>query len=170
MVSAAHLNPWRSIDCAPTNQRVLIEGRNHLGADEMAMAWLDRIDQRWYYAPQGGLVQWSPIFWQSLPQGAKGPIITQAMLLKLVDAAKALQHASEGATAEDGVVYKQRAAHVFGILSILAGGAGSAFTWPPKACPCASVQCEKCREDGCQWTRDPSLVPEHLRSYPMGSS
>ena len=60
-------NERHAIDTAPTNQRVLIEGRNHVDADEMAMAWLDRIDNRWYYAPQGGLVQWNPTHWRKIP-------------------------------------------------------------------------------------------------------
>lgn len=53
---------------APKNQRVLIYGTNHLGADECAMAWLDRIDSKWYYAPQGGLVQWTPDYWNPIPE------------------------------------------------------------------------------------------------------
>jgi hypothetical protein len=44
-------------------------------------------------------------------------------------------------------------------------GAGARpFTWPPKACPCGSVQRDGCEEHGCEWERDPSLVPESLRS------
>lgn len=54
---------FRPIDSAPTNQRVLI-----YGADEMAMAWLDLGDRQWYYAPQGGLVQFEPVLWREVPQ------------------------------------------------------------------------------------------------------
>ena len=39
-----------------------------------------------------------------------------------------------------------------------------AYTWPPKACPCGSNQRTACQELGCEWERDPSLVPMNLRS------
>lgn len=71
MVNDTDVSAGRTIASAPKNQRVLIEGINHLGADEMAMAWLDRIDSRWYYAPQGGLVQWSPTHWQPIPASVR---------------------------------------------------------------------------------------------------
>lgn len=38
------------------------------------------------------------------------------------------------------------------------------YTWPPKACPCGSNQRTACQELGCEWERDPSLVPSSLRS------
>lgn len=69
MVNPNESNGWRAIDSAPKNERVLIEGCNHLDADEMAMAWLDRIDNRWYYAPQGGMVEWTPTYWRPIPAG-----------------------------------------------------------------------------------------------------
>lgn len=37
------------------------------------------------------------------------------------------------------------------------------YTWPPKACPCGGYQRDGCEEHGCQWERDPSLVPPSLR-------
>jgi hypothetical protein len=39
----------------------------------------------------------------------------------------------------------------------------SAYTWPPKGCPCGSNQSAECQENGCKWERDPSLVPAELR-------
>ncbi len=76
MVSSTTPNGERTIASAPQNERVLIEGINHFGADEMAMAWLDRIDNRWYYAPQGGLVEWSPTHWQPLPASVRAVAAT----------------------------------------------------------------------------------------------
>lgn len=127
MVTEPDVDAWSTIDGAPQNQRVLIQGYNHVGADEMAMAWLDRIDNRWYYAPQGGLVQWTPTHWREIPEGVqcKDP--------------KAIELAAANANLP------------------------KRFTWPPKACPCGSGQCEECQEEGCRWTRNPSLVPENLR-------
>ena len=51
------------IATAPSNYRVLIY--NHR---EMAMAWKDRIDGKWYYSPQGGLVQFEPEVWCNIPE------------------------------------------------------------------------------------------------------
>ena len=77
MVSATSPKVSRVIACAPKNQRVLIEGINHLGVDEMAMAWLDSIDSRWYYAPQGGLVEWAPTHWQPIPASVRGVTVSE---------------------------------------------------------------------------------------------
>jgi hypothetical protein len=44
--------------------------------------------------------------------------------------------------------------------------AGVRYTWPPKSCPCGSVQRDGCEELGCKWERDPSLVPMALRATP----
>lgn len=74
MVKATRTGRGGPIASAPKNERVLIEGINHHGADEMVMAWLDRIDSRWYYAPQGGLVEWSPTHWQPLPASVRGAV------------------------------------------------------------------------------------------------
>lgn len=52
----------------PKNTRVLVYGTNHQGAEECAMAWLDRIDKQWYYAPQGGLLPWNPTYWNPIPE------------------------------------------------------------------------------------------------------
>lgn len=52
-------------------------------------------------------------------------------------------------------------AHVSGVMA----DARTNYTWPPKACPCGSNQRPGCQEDGCKWSRDPALVPEHLRTY-----
>ena len=59
---------FQDAEDAPHNLRVLIYGTNHLGADECAMAWRDRIDNKWYYAPQGSLVQWKPDTWTDIPK------------------------------------------------------------------------------------------------------
>jgi hypothetical protein len=58
------IKTWKPIETAPTNLRVMIASD-----DEMAMGWLDVIDNQWYYAPQGGLVkQWIPTKWQHIPE------------------------------------------------------------------------------------------------------
>lgn len=57
---------WRTIDSAPTNERVLIQANNR-ATDECAVGWFDLISQRWFYAPQGGHVTWHPTHWMPLP-------------------------------------------------------------------------------------------------------
>jgi hypothetical protein len=37
------------------------------------------------------------------------------------------------------------------------------YRWPVKRCPCGDVQQGECLENGCEWERNPSLVPELLR-------
>ena len=56
---------WQPIESAPTNQRVLIQANNET-TDECAMGWFDLIAQKWFYAPQGGLVLWTPTHWQPI--------------------------------------------------------------------------------------------------------
>lgn len=58
---------WQPIETAPHNERVLIQANNE-STDEIAMGWWDIGDNRWYYAPQGGLVQWTPTHWQPIPE------------------------------------------------------------------------------------------------------
>lgn len=53
---------WNPVESAPTNTRLLVAGD-----DEMAMGWLDRIDNRWYYAPQGGWITWEITQWMHPP-------------------------------------------------------------------------------------------------------
>ena len=59
---------FRPIAEAKKNRRLLIFGKMPAGHDEMAMAWWDAIDERWYYAPQGGLVQFEPTSWCAVPE------------------------------------------------------------------------------------------------------
>ena len=59
---------FRPIAEAPKNKRLLIFGKMPAGHDEMAMAWWDMIDERWYYAPQGGFVQFEPTIWCEVPK------------------------------------------------------------------------------------------------------
>ena len=59
---------WKPIATAPHNKRVFIYGRHPEGHDQGAMGWFDLIDRRWYYAPQGGLVDnWTPEWWMPIP-------------------------------------------------------------------------------------------------------
>ena len=60
---------WFQIETVPENKRVYVYGWhvNHSPPyDEEAMAWKDRMDGRWYYAPQGGLIDWTPTHWRNL--------------------------------------------------------------------------------------------------------
>lgn len=56
------MSEFHPIATAPENRRVLI-----YSDEEMAMGWKDRIDGRWYHAPQGGLVQFTPNLWCEIP-------------------------------------------------------------------------------------------------------
>lgn len=60
---------WRDIATVPTNQRVYAYGW-HTSADpiydEEAMVWKDRADGQFYYAPQGGIPDWTPTHWMPL--------------------------------------------------------------------------------------------------------
>ena len=66
----AHGGTHRPIASAPENKRVLIFGKMPEGHDEMAMAWKDRLDGNWYYAPQGGVVRFTPTMWCDVPEPA----------------------------------------------------------------------------------------------------
>lgn len=61
---------WKPIGTCPHNQRVLIQN-NASPDDEIAMAWLDRMDDVFYYAPQGGIVYWKPTHWMPIPDPPK---------------------------------------------------------------------------------------------------
>ena len=54
-------------DVAPENHRVLIFGTMPEGHAEAGMAWKDRIDRLWYFAPQGGLVPFKVEAWCHVP-------------------------------------------------------------------------------------------------------
>lgn len=58
---------WQLIEDAPHNQRLIVSQDGKAPNDECAMAWLDRIDDQWYYAPQGGVLYWKPTHWMPLP-------------------------------------------------------------------------------------------------------
>lgn len=60
------MNGWLPIETAPHNQRVLIAQDGAPPHDEAAMAWLDRMDDQFYYSPQGGIVSWTPTHWRPL--------------------------------------------------------------------------------------------------------
>lgn len=60
---------WQKFDTAPTNRRILIVQDGPPPNDELAIAWLDRIDGLLYYAPQMGLVPWVPTHWDDIPAG-----------------------------------------------------------------------------------------------------
>lgn len=68
MVSEGNVTAFHSIDDAPNNYRVLVYGKAPEGHDEMAMAWRDRIDGRWYHAPNGGYVEFTPTLWCEIPE------------------------------------------------------------------------------------------------------
>jgi len=53
---------------APNNRRLLIFGRMLAGHKEMAMGWKDVLDNRWYFAPQGGLVPFAVEQWCVVPE------------------------------------------------------------------------------------------------------
>jgi len=61
------MDKWQPIETAPHNKRILIQS-NTASCNEMAMAWWDRSDDKLYYAPQGGLVQWKPTHWMPIPE------------------------------------------------------------------------------------------------------
>ncbi len=52
---------------APKNRRLLIFGHMPAGHEEMAMGWKDVMDNRWYFAPQGGLVPFTVEQWCDVP-------------------------------------------------------------------------------------------------------
>ena len=53
---------WKPIESAPLNKRVLV-----YMDDEMAMGWKDVTNCKWYYAPNGGLINWEPTHWTNIP-------------------------------------------------------------------------------------------------------
>ena len=66
---------FNNIDSAPENHRVVIYGNMpdtgkypNNGQEEMAIGWKDRIDKKWYFAPQGGLVPFIPTKWTYVPK------------------------------------------------------------------------------------------------------
>lgn len=64
---------WNDVgDETPRNLRLIVEGTHAAGHDETAMAWFDRADERWYYAPQGGVIPWTVKRWQYLPATSEG--------------------------------------------------------------------------------------------------
>ena len=46
-----------------------------------------------------------------------------------------------------------------------AAGCPSRMVWPVKSCPCGGYQQSECFDGNCRWAKDPSLVPEALRTY-----
>lgn len=60
-----------NIDTAPYHQRVVIFGVMPDGTEETAMAWKDRANDRWFYAPQGGLVMFTVQHWSPIPRAAE---------------------------------------------------------------------------------------------------
>ena len=58
-------------ETAPKNRRLIIFGHMPAGHDEMAMAWKDRMDEQWYFAPQGGLVPFVVEQWCEVPEPPK---------------------------------------------------------------------------------------------------
>jgi len=60
---------WQPITTAPHNKRIIVQKTSDdAGPDEIAMAWLDRIDGKFWYAPQGGQLTWVPTSWQPIPK------------------------------------------------------------------------------------------------------
>lgn len=60
---------WQPIETAPNNLRILVEKSiDANGPDEIAMAWLDRGDGKFWYSPQGGMLNWAPQRWRHLPE------------------------------------------------------------------------------------------------------
>jgi hypothetical protein len=54
---------------APENRRLLVYGdHGNPEHDEMAMGWKDRLDGKWYYSPQGGLIDWRILWWMEVPE------------------------------------------------------------------------------------------------------
>ena len=65
----AEASAWRPISECPENRRVYVYGwhRDHEPSyDEEAMAWKDQIDGKFYYAPQGGVIDWTPTHFAEL--------------------------------------------------------------------------------------------------------
>jgi hypothetical protein len=58
---------WQPIESAPTNERIIVSESSEPPRDEIAIAWLDIIDGKFFYAPQGGLLSWAPTHWMPLP-------------------------------------------------------------------------------------------------------
>lgn len=58
---------WMPIETAPHNERVLVYSE---GLDEVTIGWQDRIDGKWYFAPQGGVIPWVLTGWRRLYEGA----------------------------------------------------------------------------------------------------
>jgi hypothetical protein len=58
---------WRAIKSVPHNQRVIVAQDGKPPNDEIAIAWKDRLDDAWYYAPQGGRLWWLPTHWMPIP-------------------------------------------------------------------------------------------------------
>lgn len=66
------MSALQPVETAPLNERVLVRGihsETHSGHSECAMAWRDRINNKWYYAPNGGLIVWTVTDWMPLPEG-----------------------------------------------------------------------------------------------------
>ena len=65
----AEASAWRPISECPENLRIYVYGwhRDHEPPyDEEAMAWKDQIDGKFYYAPQGGVIDWTPTHFAEL--------------------------------------------------------------------------------------------------------
>jgi hypothetical protein len=62
---------WQLIATAPYNQRIIVSEGSEPPCDEIAIVWLDRIDDTFYYAPQGGVLPWMPTHWMPLPEAPK---------------------------------------------------------------------------------------------------
>jgi len=45
--------------------------------DESAMVWKDRSNGKFYYAPQGGIVEWTPTHWHDLQPNPALPAPTR---------------------------------------------------------------------------------------------
>lgn len=66
------IEAWADVgEETPRNTRLIVEGVHAAGHDECAMAWLDRADERWYYAPQGGRIEWTVKRWQHIPAASE---------------------------------------------------------------------------------------------------
>ena len=67
-LEAADAAAWQPIETAPHNQRIVLQQNGSPPNDEIAIAWWDRSDDQFYYAPQGGVVPWTPTHWRPLPE------------------------------------------------------------------------------------------------------
>lgn len=89
-------NKWRPIESAPTNQRILVQKDRDDTPDEIAMAWLDRIDGQFWYSPQGGVMPWKPTHWMPVPDGP--PALTNELDEIAIEAIDALRFYADPAT------------------------------------------------------------------------